>query len=74
MCQPGRPVAERGVPAGLAVFLRFPQDEIASVGFVVFVHVHARAGADAAEIVVRKLSVRRKIRDAVVDGAIARRR
>ena len=70
MCQPGGP-CRWAVPTGLAVLLRFPQNEIAGVGLVVFVHVDAGAGADAAEIVVRKLAVAREIGDAVVDGTIA---
>ena len=71
MCQPGRPGPSGAVPERLAVLGRFPQDEIAGVGFVVFVHVDARAGADAAEIVVRELAVVGKLRDAVVDRAVA---
>ena len=57
---------------GLAFFGRLPQHEIAGVGFLVFVHVHARAGEVAAEIVVRELAVLGEGRDAEVDGAVAR--
>ena len=40
--------AERRFPGGFAVLLRFPENEVAGVGFVVFVDVDAGAGADAA--------------------------
>src|SRR5580658_10099130 len=41
--------AEAFVPARLAILLSFPQNEVASVGLIVFVDIDARAGADAAE-------------------------
>ena len=74
MCQPGRPSPIGALPGGLFVLLGFPENEVAGVGFVVFVHVDARAGADAAEIVVRELAVLGELRDAVVNRAVARYR
>ena len=72
MCQPGPAGADLLIPEDFAFFGRFPQREIARVGFFVLIHIHARARAHAAEIVVRQLAVFRKSRDAEVDGAIAR--
>ena len=71
MCQPGRPAPSGAVPERLVASWRFPQDEIARVGLVVLVDVDAGAGADAAEVVVRQLAVPGKLRDAVVDRAVA---
>ena len=71
MCQPGPPLAQRRLPRGLFVFLGLPQNEVARVGLIVFVHVDAGAGANAAEIVVRKLAVLGKLRDAVVNRTVA---
>ena len=71
MCQPGRPLPMGVSQAGSPSFCGFPQNEVAGVVFVVFVHVDARAGADAAEVVVRELAVFGKLRDAVVDRAVA---
>ena len=63
--------AKRRLPSWLSVFSRLPQHEVARVGFIVFVDIHARTGANAAEIVVRKLSVTGEIGDAVIDRAFA---
>ncbi len=59
--------ADPFIPAWLALLLRLPQNEIASVRFIVFIHVHASSGAHAADIDVGQLAVRGKIRDAVVN-------
>ena len=63
--------ADGGVPERLAFLGRFPEGEIAGVGLFVLVHVDARAGDVAAEIVVRELAVAGKGGDAEVDGAVA---
>ena len=72
MCQPGRPGPIGGVPERLAVLGRLPERKIARVGLLVLVHIHARAGQIAAEIVVRELAVRRETGDLEVDRAVAR--
>ena len=68
----GPAAADLLVPENFALLGRFPQREIARVRLFVLVHVDARAGADAAEIVVRQLAIFRKRGDAEVDGAVAR--
>ena len=64
--------ADRRLPERLAFLGRLPQREIARVGLLVLVHVHARAGQVAAEIVVRELAVPGKRGDAEIDRAVAR--
>ena len=55
---PARPPrADFGIPTGLAFLRRLPQREVACVGLFVLIHVDARAGQVAAEIVVRELAV-----------------
>ena len=44
------PAAERRVPARFALFACFPEDEVANVFLVVFVHVHSRPGSHAADV------------------------
>ena len=50
MCQPGRPGPHRRIPTRLAVLLGLPEDEIASIGFIVLVDIDAGAGAHAGQI------------------------
>ena len=71
MCQPGRPSPSGVCQRGLSVLLGFPQNEIARVGLIVFVHIDAGAGANAAEVVVRELAVLGKLGDAVVNRTVA---
>ena len=63
--------ADGGLPERLAFLGRLPQREIAGVGLFVFVHVHARAGQVAAEIVVRELAVSGKGGNPEVDRTVA---
>ena len=63
--------ADLAIPEWLVVLGRLPQHKIAGVGFVVLVTVHSGAGADAAEIVVRKLAVLRELRNPVIYRAVA---
>ena len=54
----------------LAVFGRFPQNEIPRVGFFIFIDIDTRARTHAAEVAVRELSVLRKFRDSKIIGTI----
>src|SRR5580700_1499523 len=49
--RPARP--DLAIPEWLAVFWRFPKNEVASIGLVIFIDIDACAGSNAAEVVVR---------------------
>src|SRR5260370_32741862 len=63
--------ADVALPKRFTILGRLPQNEIAGVGFVVFIGVNARAHSNASEIVVRELAILGKFRDAVVSGTVA---
>ena len=71
MCQPGRPVPISVSHEGSPWLRRFPEREIASIGLFVGVDIDARASDHTVEIVMRKLAVAGKSRDAEVDRAVA---
>src|SRR5271157_3284581 len=57
------------VPKHLAFLGRLPEGEVAGVGLLILVHVDARAGDVAAEIVVRELAVSGESADAEIHAA-----
>src|SRR5579872_6653560 len=65
------PGPDRPIPERLPFLRSFPEGEIARIGFLVGVHVNARAGDIAAKIVMRELSVPRETGNPKVHGAIA---
>ena len=60
MCQPGRPGPMRCLQTGSPSLGAFHSAKSRASAFSYSSHVHARAGADAAEIVVRELAVLRE--------------
>src|SRR5579885_2748343 len=62
---------KRRLPERLAFFRSFPQSEIASVGFLIAIHIDPRAGDIAAEIVMGQLAIARKSRNPEINRAIA---
>ena len=70
MCQPGRPVAERGLPGLFAGFDGLPEGEVARGVLLVLVDVDAGAVFDAFEVLLGELAVLGKARDAEVPGAV----
>ena len=69
---PARPSGpELGFPEGFPRLGRFPQHEVPRVGLLVLVLIHSRFGVDAAHVHLGQFSVRWKLRDAKIDGAIA---
>ena len=67
----GPPAPQGRVPEGLAFLGGLPEDEIARVGLVVLVRVHARAGANPREINLGELAVGRERPDAKIDRSFA---
>src|SRR5277367_6846425 len=63
--------ADGCLPEMLAGLRRFPEGEIARVGFFVLVHIHSRACLDAGHINFRELAVLRKLRNSIVNRALA---
>src|ERR1019366_8727619 len=66
----GTPRSDGSVPEWLALLGCLPERKIARVGLFVLIDIHPGAGQIAAEIVVRKLAVRRKTGDLEVDRTL----
>ena len=68
---PRPPRTDWRFPEMLAGLGRLPQSEVSHIGFLIAVHVHARARLNPAHINLGKLAVGRKFRDPEIDGTVA---
>jgi hypothetical protein len=65
------PGSNRRFPELFAGLRRFPEREVARVGFIIAIHVNSRARLNSGDINVRELAVGRKLRNSIINRAFA---